>query len=45
MIHSKAIYSINELINDIVISENILRPLHDKPITVEMLITGNPKVW
>ena len=42
---NKTIYSINELINDIVISYNILRLLHDMPITVEMLITGYPKVW
>ena len=40
----KAIYSMNELINDIVIQSTFLRPLHDMSITLEMSITGYPKV-
>ena len=43
----KAIYSINELINEIVIYKTFpgnLRPLHDKSITLEIIITRYPKV-
>ena len=37
---NKAIYRINELINDIVFHKTFLRPLHGMPFTVEMFITG-----
>ena len=40
----KAIYSINELINDIGFNKTFLRSLHDMSITLEMIITGYPKV-
>ena len=40
----KAISSNNELINDIAIYKTFLRPLHDMSITLEMIITGYPKV-
>ena len=42
----KVIFSNNELINDIVIlfNKTFLRPLHDISITLEMIITGYPKV-
>ena len=39
----KAILSNSELINDITI-KTFLRPLHDMSITLEMIITGYPKV-
>ena len=38
----KAIYSTEELINDIVIKWKFLPPLHDMSITLEMIITGYP---
>ena len=40
----KAILSNSELINDIAIQKTFLRPLHDMAITLEMIITGYPKV-
>ena len=41
----KAIYSNNELINDMLFQKIFLRPLHDMSITLEMIITAYPKVW
>ena len=40
----KAILSNSKLINDIAIQKAFLRPLHDMSITLEIIITGYPKV-